>query len=138
MQQLIDLLHEGSYSLVVECKDGKILTYTGRGVSDLYRLYTDSPNLLCGARTADKVVGVGVAVLMVLGGVRQYYVDVISRAALSILDSAGIKGTYAKQVDYIINRAGTGRCPLESRLDGEQDLSIMLDIISRFMTEMQS
>ncbi len=137
MQRLIDLLHEGGYSLVVESKGGNVTTYTGRGVSDLYRLYTESPNLLFQSRTADKVIGIGGAVLMVLGGVRQYYVDVISRSALCILDSAGVKGLYAKQVEYIINRAGTGRCPLESLLDGEQDISVMFDVISRFMAEMQ-
>lgn len=137
MQRLVDLLHDGGYSLVVERADGMISTYHGRGVSDLYQLYTETPDVLRGARTADKVVGAGAAVLMVVSGVRQYYVDVISRRALSILDEAGIKGEYAVFVEYIINRAGTGRCPLESRLDGVVGLSRMTEVIHDFVASMK-
>lgn len=136
MQQLEKILHEGGYSLVVESEDGCIATYGGRGVSDLYQLYTKAPERLRNARTADKVVGAGAAVLMVVGGVREYYIDVVSRSALAILNAASIKGEYRQLVDYIINRAGTGRCPLETRLDGLADLGEMLSEIHRFVAEM--
>jgi len=37
MGELVSLLHEGGYSLVLQ-KDGKIHTFSERGVADLYRL----------------------------------------------------------------------------------------------------
>lgn len=136
MQRLSEILHEQNCSLVVESQDGIVSTYNGRGISDLYRLYTENPMALMGACTADKVIGAGVAVLMALGGVREFYADVISRRALTILDDAGIEGSYAAVAEHIINRAGTGRCPLESRLDGVDDMAVMYDIISRFVADM--
>lgn len=136
MQRLEKILHEGGYSLVVESEDGSIATYCGRGVSDLYRLYTKAPDRLLNARTADKVVGAGAAVLMAAGGVREYYIDVVSRSALTILNAASIKGEYRQLVDQIINRAGTGRCPLEARLDGLTDFDEMLSEVHRFVSEM--
>lgn len=136
MQRLAKILHEHNCSLVVESQDGVVSTYNGRGINDLYRLYTESPMSLMGACTADKVVGAGAAVLMALGGVREFYADVISRRALAILDVAGINGSYAIITEHIINRAGTGRCPLESRLDGVDDMAVMYDIISRFVADL--
>ena len=56
MGELVSLLHEGGYSLVLQ-KDGKIHTFSERGVADLYRLRSENPELLQGAFLADKVVG---------------------------------------------------------------------------------
>lgn len=80
--RLIEILHNGNHSLVVD--NGTIHTFNGRGVSDLYRIYTTEPEILKGASLADKVVGKGAAALMVLGNVRLIYADVISRPALSL------------------------------------------------------
>lgn len=43
MGELVSLLHEGGYSLVLQ-KDGKIHTFSERGVADLYRLRSENPN----------------------------------------------------------------------------------------------
>ena len=84
MGELVSLLHEGGYSLVLQ-KDGKIHTFSERGVADLYRLRSENPELLQGAFLADKVVGKGAAALMILGGVAELHADVISEPALSLL-----------------------------------------------------
>ena len=75
MGELVSLLHEGGYSLVLQ-KDGKIHTFSERGVADLYRLRSENPELLQGAFLADKVVGKGAAALMILGGVAELHADV--------------------------------------------------------------
>ncbi|MDE6528439.1 MAG: DUF1893 domain-containing protein, partial [Muribaculaceae bacterium] len=62
----------------------------------------------------DKVVGKGAAALMVLGGVKTVYAAVISRAALQLLTDAGVDVSYSHLVSSIINRAGTGPCPVEN------------------------
>ena len=107
-------LREGHHSLVV-ASVGEIRVFDGRGVADLYRLYTDGTASLRGAFVADKVVGKGAAALMVLGGVAGVHAEVISRPAFSLLEEAGIDASYGTLVPHIVNRAGTGMCPLETR-----------------------
>ena len=125
MEKLIRLLHEGNYSLVVA--HGEIRTFSGRGVSDLYALSGEDPGFLRGASVADKVVGKAAAALMILGEVGELHADVvsrpaldlfadsISRLALDLLAGSGVKVGYAEEVPHVINRSGTGWCPLETR-----------------------
>lgn len=67
-----------------------------------------------GAAIADKVIGKGAAALMVLGGFKTVYADIISTPALALLCEAGIETTFAQEVPHIINRDKTGWCPLET------------------------
>ena len=113
MNELIKLLHEGGHSLVVG--NGEVRTFEGRGVSDLFRLLEQEPETLRGASAADKVVGKGAAALMVLGGVKEVYADVISRPALRLLEDGGVAVSFGQVVDNIQNRTCTGLCPVESR-----------------------
>ena len=113
MEKLIRLLHKGNYSLVVA--HGEIRTFSGRGVSDLYALSGEDPGFLRGASVADKVVGKAAAALMIVAGVSELHADVISRPALDLLAGSGVKVGYAEEVPHVINRSGTGWCPLETR-----------------------
>lgn len=132
MNRLVELLHDSGATLVVESR-GEVMTFTNRGVKDLFELYTNHRELLQGARVADKVTGAGAAALMALGGVAEYHTDVISEKALSLLDRAGVVGTAEKVVPYIINRAGTGQCPLESLIGDIDNLEEIYDVIVGFM-----
>ena len=129
------VLRDGGFSLVVEC--GEVRTFTGRGVSDLLRLLTCDPDSLRGARLADKVVGKAAASLMALAGVKEVYADVISQAGLDMLRGANSDVSYAKLVDHIANRAGTGLCPLEQRCLHCATPSECLAQIKVFVSEMQ-
>lgn len=51
-----------------------------------------------GAAIADKVIGKGAAALMVLGGFKTVYADIISTPALALLCEAGIETTFAQEV----------------------------------------
>ena len=113
MNDSTSILHDGNHSLVVA--NGIIHTFDGRGVSDLLRLLTEDVNLLHGASVADKVVGKAAAALMALAKVGDVYADVISIPALDLLKANGVKTAYGQVVPHIINRTGTGLCPLETR-----------------------
>ncbi len=91
MNRLVELLHDSGATLVVESR-GEVMTFTSRGVKDLFELYTNHRELLQGARVADKVTGAGAAALMALGGVAEYHTDVISEKALSLLDRSCVAG----------------------------------------------
>lgn len=113
MIDLINILHEGQHSLVVEKEE--IYTFDGRGVSNLFQLLEENPALLYGSMVADKAIGKSAATLMALAKVKQVYADVVSQPAVELLESHKIPITYGNIVPYIINRAGTGSCPLEAR-----------------------
>ena len=102
MDELIRLLHEGGYSCVIRKEE--IRTFTQRGVADLYDLLNQHPVFLHGAQVADKVVGKAAAALMVLGGVREVYTDIISEPALAVLHKANIRVECVQIVSRIWNR----------------------------------
>lgn len=112
MDRLIEILHSGHHSLVVD--NGEIHIYGGRGVSDLFNLYNNNPEILEGANIADKVVGKGAAALMVAGKVSHVHADVISVPALALFRTSPVIVKYDKLVENIINRQGTGICPVET------------------------
>lgn len=113
-QNLIEYLFAEKCSCVIR-KGNEIRVFRGRGVSDLYRLLKEEPEFLEGAFVADKVVGKAAAALMIAGGVRKVFADVISRSAHAFFRENRIKADFTVEVPHIINRSGTGWCPLEKR-----------------------
>lgn len=101
-------------SLALVAPDGRRFVGSKRGVADLFALLSDSPTLLRGAAVADKVVGKGAAALMALGGVSALYAATISEPALRMLRAEGLTVEFRNLVPNIINRAGTGICPVEA------------------------
>ncbi|MBD5330332.1 MAG: DUF1893 domain-containing protein [Bacteroides sp.] len=137
---IAQLRDSAAYSLVVATASGQILTFKGRGVSDLYDLYTTRPSVLAQADVADKVVGAGAAVLLALGRVRSVDAPVISSDALAILRREAIRVTGFEEVPAIINRTATGRCPLETLIAStgiNSDLPHLLPVITRFVESMR-
>lgn len=112
MEEIIELLHREQCSCVIA--NGDIRTFRQRGVADLYELLNREPDFLQGSSVADKVIGKAAAALMILGGVKEIYADVISEPALALLREAAVKVSFGQAVDHIINRTQTGWCPLET------------------------
>lgn len=112
MEEIIELLHREQCSCVIA--NGDIRTFRQRGVADLYELLNREPDFLQGSSVADKVIGKAAAALMILGGVKEIYADVISEPALALLREAAVKVSFGQAVDHIINRTQTDWCPLET------------------------
>ncbi len=111
-QSAIDRLHaEGCSCVVLNGREMHI--FRERGVKDLFRLLHEDPALLDGAFVADKVVGKGAAALMILGGVDSVFADTMSTPAAGLFRAAGITAECTTEVPHIINRTGTGICPVE-------------------------
>ena len=119
MESIIDILHKGGYSCVMKNRE-EVRTFTQRGVADLYDLYQADSAFMKGAAIADKVIGKGAAALMVLGGFKTVYADIISTPALALLCKAGIETTFAQEVPHIINRDKTGWVPVGDGLHGAE------------------
>lgn len=131
MEELVKLLHEGNHSLVVA--NGTVRTFDRRGVADLYDLFCHEPEFLAGASVADKVVGKGAAALMVLGKVSALHTDVISQGALELLRDSSVKVSYGQSVPHIINRSGTGWCPVETLCRECRTADECLPLIGKFI-----
>ena len=112
MQKARTLLESGQYTCVL-CKADRVLTSALRGVAPLMQLWEHGEDLT-DFSAADKVVGKATALLYCLLGVRRVYAGVISRPALSLLQSHRIETQYSQLVDAIINRTGDGFCPMET------------------------
>ncbi|WP_195977023.1 DUF1893 domain-containing protein [Alistipes onderdonkii] len=134
--QAIELLFAEKCSCVIRNGDSMRI-FRERGVADLFRLLREEPQLLRGAFIADKVVGKGAAALMVLGGVEGLFADVVSRPALELLAGAGIAVEYTVVVPGIMNRAGTGICPVEQLCAGAETAAECLPLIEEFMQKMK-
>ena len=126
MEELIRILTEGNYSLVLE-KDSQWHTFTQRGVADLHALYHAPEHLLDGATLADKVVGKGAAALMVAGGVRR-----------ELLRDNAVEVTYGLLVPHIINRKGDGICPVEKLCSDCRTAEECLPLIDKFVESLKN
>ncbi len=135
MEQLREILHSGNHTLVVRSASGEIRTFDRRGVADLYELLTAHADFLHGAEVADKVVGRAAASLMLLGGVRRLHTDVISSLALTLFADAAVEVEFDTEVPHIINRAGDGWCPLETRCKDCRTPDECFGQIESFMNE---
>lgn len=91
-----------------------------------------------GAAIADKVIGKGAAALMVLGGFKTVYADIISTPALALLCEAGIETTFAQEVPHIINRDKTGWCPLETACMELNTVEEMYPVIQNFISRIRA
>ncbi|MDD3037670.1 DUF1893 domain-containing protein [Bacteroides sp.] len=137
MKELINLLHSGGYSCVIA--NGEMhRTFTQRGVADLYDLLTLEPDFLKGASIADKVVGKGAAALMILGGIKELYTDIISSKALELFCQSDVKVDFAEEVPFIWNRDHTGWCPVETMCSEAESAEEILPLIHDFIEKIRN
>lgn len=115
---------------------GAELLFFEKGILPLWQLFHDSPGVLRGAFVDDRVTGLGAAVLMVAAGVGRYHSGVMSLPAKEYCEGHRLQGEADIIVPEIINRAGTGRCPLESRLTQCGERSYLAEI-EAFVSELK-
>ena len=115
-EQMLQQLNEQQISLLIYNNDSAS-DYHQHGVRDLLMLVQTEPERLQGSIVADKMVGKAAAALMVLGGVKEVHTNTICTPAKEMLQQAGIQVLFTDEVPYIINKAKTGQCPLDRRLN---------------------
>lgn len=120
------------YSCVL-CRGNSVFTSKSRGINRLVNFCSDG-DAYDGFSAADKIVGRAAAFLYVKMGVRYVYAEVLSRKGREILEKYGIFYEYKTLCDEIINRAGTGKCPMEAAVENaenpEKAYQILLNKIS--------
>lgn len=129
MEKLIELIKHDDCRGVVRSADGTLHRFMHGGVIDLYRLVTEHSDAVAGGCIADRAIGRGAALLLVKGNISKVYALTISKSALEVLVKAGIDVGYETLVDHIINRSGTGMCPVEQatlNIDNPDDALIKI------------
>lgn len=124
-----ELLQQGKYTCVL-CKGDTVYTSTFQGVAPMVEWLGSGADLR-GYSAADKIVGKASAMLFVLAGVKEVYAPVMSEGAINTLSHHGIRCLCDTRTDGIINRTGTGSCPMEQAVRNIQEPSAAFEAIKR-------
>ena len=111
-RNFISEIEKGESSCII-LKGNDILRFSLPGVAALLTILKDKPEILKDAVVFDKIVGKGAAALMIKGGVKEIYADIISKAASILLSENHIEFSFRKLVPVIRNKENTGICPIE-------------------------
>lgn len=134
MKQLKELLDKDNVRGVVRTTDCEVIEFHNPGVKDLFNLIATKPNVLEGAYVADRVIGRGAALLLVLGRVERVYARLISSQAIQVFNEADIRIDYDKVVANILNKDGTDICPVEKLTMNITQPDLAFRIIKEFLT----
>ncbi|WDV45187.1 DUF1893 domain-containing protein [Clostridiaceae bacterium M8S5] len=77
----------------------------------------------------DRIMGKGAVMLADLIGAKEINTPIISQIALEYANAHRINTHYIKIVPYIINRAGDGRCPIETAVSEIDNAKNGYDVI---------
>ena len=102
------------------CKGGEWFTDDGRGISPMLRFLGENRGLR-GFSAADQIVGKAAAMLFVKAGIAAVYGEVMSQAGAEFLAANGIPYSFGTLTAQIINRQGTGICPMEETVSELDD-----------------
>lgn len=94
------------------CMGEKAVTSNERGIKPLIKLLKSGESF-SGFSAADKIVGKAAALLYVMLGVCEVYAAVMSENAAGVFEENNIKYSCSVLTKQIINREGTGICPME-------------------------
>ena len=115
IQDLKRLVRDGH---TVAASDGeRLLTSCERGIKPLVQWLNDGGDF-CGFSFADKIVGRAAAMLYVRLGAARVWAQVMSRGGKTVLAAHGIAAECEVETERIINRLGTGMCPMEEAVEG--------------------
>lgn len=135
LEQAKKKLHEHEETTIVLCRDDVMFTDTARGVAPMLKLINQSINL-AGFSVADKIVGRAAAFLFVYAGIKEVYADVMSYGARQVLELYGISYSFQVITENIINRDGTGICPMEQAVIGCTDATNAKLMIERKLSQL--
>lgn len=135
LQRAKTLLSEGRHTCVL-CKSGDVRISDQRGILPMVT-FLQSNTDLTGCSAADKIVGKAAAHLFFLAGVKAVWAEVMSKDALAFLQKKGIDASFNTLTDRIINREGTGPCPMEQAVSGCEESKEALERIIKTLKELR-
>lgn len=123
------------------CRNGDVITSDKRGVAPMVDFIREGRDL-DGYSAADLVVGRAAAMLFISAGIRELHAKVLSSGAKALLDDHGISVSFDTLTEQIVNREGTGPCPMERAVSGTDDIregvSLIGDTLDRLRAKNQN
>lgn len=116
----IKILKENTEYTCVLCEGEDVFTSKQRGIGRLID-WVKAGNNFNGFSATDKIVGKAAALLYVLLGVREVYGEVMSKKAAEVFEEYHVEHSCAVLTEAIINRKGTGPCPMEETVENIDD-----------------
>lgn len=113
------ILKNGNYTCVL-CLGDVVRTSNKRGIAPLVEFIGENRDF-GGFSASDKIVGKAAAMMFAKMGIVQVFAEVISKKAVEILRTNGINCSWDTLCEYIINRDGTGPCPIENAVKDIDD-----------------
>ncbi len=110
--------------------------FDGRGVSPLIGIIEHGDDLH-GFSSADLIIGKAAAMLMTILGVTAVYGEVMSTDGYEYLTAHGITAEYGTLTEMIINRDGTGRCPMETAVENISDPYVGLSAMKTRLAQLK-
>ena len=117
-------------------KGGRIYKSAERGVKPLLDFIAGGTDFT-GAYAADKIVGKAAALLYAYMKIGRLYASVLGESALTVLRKHGVETEYGLLTRSIVNRAGTGWCPVERLCHGLTSVDEMVAAIRAFVNDMK-
>ena len=112
LEKAIKILEEEKDLTLVLVLNEDIYKSSEKGIKSLLQLLNSGKNYL-NYSAADKIVGKAAAMLYKLLNVNDIYGEVMSIRAINFLEQNNINFKYKIKTKEIINRKGTGICPME-------------------------
>ena len=131
-----ELYRNGEYICVL-CKGDIVHVSTDRGIAPMLSFIASGVNLN-GFSAADKIIGRAAALLFVHAGVCEVYAEVISSHAAAVFEKHHVKFSSDALADSIINRTGTGPCPMEESVKNIDNPSDAFEAISNALTVLKN
>ena len=126
----------GEITFAAVLTNGKLITSEKKGIAPMMALLKEDMEVLQGAYVADRVIGRAAALLMEKAGVAEAFGEVVSSHALKAFAKSGIPFAYGKEVEYIINRAKNGMCPMEETVLGIEDAEAAYEALKWKLAEL--
>lgn len=120
----------------VLCRGETLYTDEKKGIAPMMS-FLDQEIDLQGFSAADRIVGKAAAMLFVLAGVRALYAQVLSESGMLVLKKYGVAFEYGTLTPSIINRKGTGLCPMEEAVKGIEEPAQGREAIRTTMKRLQ-
>jgi len=132
------LLGEKNRCFIALREGGLLFESDKRGILPLYSFIDKFGEEASGAWIGDTVVGRGGALLLVKARAGYLYAGLISDRACKILEQAAVPFDYAERVPYILNREGTGACPVEALTAEIDDPDEAWTAVGRFLDDINA
>ena len=100
--------------------------------------FIDNKTDLTGFSIADKIVGKAVSLLFIYAHIKEVFAKTISKPAFEILEKHSIKVSYDVMTERIINRKGTGLCPMEETVLDIEDPETALTLLRQKVQQLKA